>query len=265
MKRNSIFSAIKSIFSPGVIPAAPLAFIGAIPDPGSLNAMISSLALNGAGSAGNVNFTSTAGTTLTLSAVAEACILLTAGAAVTLTLDSAYNIGKLLPQPLGLGQTFRFRIATIALSTFATPTLSDTAVTLAGVTSGVAGAVREFLGSLTQVSTQVQLVPTPGTTLASLVQVGATNNYTVTLGTNANVPVVGNLVYLGVTAGTLPAGWYPINKVTSATSFVIAAPASTPAWTATAATVGNAATAPLTYSPLMAITGLFSVVGAVTA
>jgi hypothetical protein len=160
---------------------------------------------------------------------------------------------------------FGFRIATIAATTVATPTLSDTAVTLAGTTSCVATAVREYIGTLTQVTSTSGISTTSGTTFTSLTQVGSTNNYTVVLGTNTQVPTVGQLIFLNVTTGTLPSGWYPINKVTSATSFVIAAPASSAAWTATAATVGTATVAPATYSPLMTITGLMSVAGTVTA
>jgi hypothetical protein len=98
----------------------------------------------------------------------------------------------------------------------------------------------------------------------SLAHVGTTNNFTVTLGTNAIVPVVGQLIFLNVTAGTLPSGWYPINLVTNATSFVIATPPGT-VWTATAATVGTITVAPPTFSPLITITGMWSLVTATAA
>jgi hypothetical protein len=78
------------------------------------------------------------------------------------------------------------------------------------------------------------------------------------LGTNAISPTVGNAIYIGTTAGTLPAGWYPIVKVTSATSFVIATPPGT-VWTCTAATLNSSSVAPLTYSPLITITGLYTI------
>ena len=120
-------------------------------------------------------------------------------------------------------------------------------------------------------STTVGSTLTAGTTWTSLTQVGSTNNYTVALGTNAISPTVGNAIYLGVTAGTLPAGWYPINKVTSATSFVIAAPVSGSAWTATAVTLPGTATVPTSaytpglpglFSPLLTITGMMATVTA---
>lgn len=261
MKRSLLATLLGRLVCPGLIQAPTPTFTGSLVEPAAITALVN----NGASSAGNVNFSSSAAATLTLTALGEACQLLTNGGAVTVTLDSAYNIGQRLPQPLSVGQTFRFRIACNAVTAVATPTLSDTAVTLAGTTAVIANSVREYLGTVTQVSSAVQLVPTAGTTFTSIAQVGSTNNYTVTLGTNTVTPAVGTLVYLGVTTGTLPAGWYPINKVTSATSFVIAAPASGTAWTATAATVGTTATAPATYSPLITITGLFTITGTVTA
>ena len=110
---------------------------------------------------------------------------------------------------------------------------------------------------MTQATTTVGQQFTTGTTFTSLTQVGSTNLFTVVLGTNAITPTVGNLIYLSVSSGTLPSGWYPITKVNSATSIVIATGAGT-VWTATAATVGTSTVAPTTVSPLITITGLYA-------
>jgi hypothetical protein len=187
---------------------------------------------------------------------------LTLGGAVTVTLDSAFNIVNNLPQPATLGQKFQMQIVTNAATTVATPTLSDTAVTLVGTTAVLAASSRWYQGQITQLTTTVGMPTTAGTTFTSLTQVGTTNNFTVALGTNALVPVVGQLIFLNVTAGTLPSGWYPINLVTSAVSFVIATPPGT-VWTATAATVGTGVVAPATFSPLLSITGMWALVTAV--
>lgn len=267
MKRSLLSTLIRSLFFPGVlgaqIPAVSQA--GSIPDPASMAAAMTAIGTNAASVAGGVNYATTSGTSATLTSLGELLELLTAGSATTITLDSAYNICKTLPGPLAVGQNFSFRIATNAATTVATPTLSDTAVTLSGTTSCVANAVREYLGTITQVASSTGMATSPGTTFTSLTQVGSTNNYTVALGTNSLSPSVGQLIYLNVTSGTLPSGWYPINKVTSATSFVIAAPAAAAAWTATAATVGTGNPATPVYSPLVTIQGLMSVAGTVTA
>ena len=250
-----------SFISPKAIPSSTPVVIGSMLDYANLQTTLNQLAVNGASSAGNVQYSSVSGTTLTLTALAAASVLLTAGSAVTVTLDSAYNIGLRLPAPLSIGQQFTFEVTTAASTTVATPTLSDTAVTLAGTTAVLAAAKRNYLGQITQVYSTQGIALTAGSTFTSLTQVGSTNNYTVALGTNAISPTVGQLVYLGVSTGTLPAGWYPINKVTSATSFVIAAPVAATAWTATAATLNaSGATAPATYSPLITITGMYSTV-----
>lgn len=263
---SRIISTIRHLLMPDLgtqIPAVQ--FAGAMLDPVSQASALAAMGTNAQSVAGGVNFASSAGATATLTLLGGLLQLLTAGAAVTVTLDSAYNICKTLPQPLAVGQNFGFRIGTNAATTVATPTLSDTAVTLSGTTSCVANGVREYLGTITQVTSTSGMATSPGTTFTSLTQVGATNNYTVVLGTNTLAPAVGQLIFLNVTTGTLPSGWYPINKVTSATSFVIAAPTSSAAWTATAATVGSSTVAPATYSPLVTIQGLMSVAGTVTA
>lgn len=189
-----------------------------------------------------VNFQSTAGASLTISGFANLYQKLTNGGAVTVTLDSAYNIVNNLQNPFN-GESGAMSIFSSGAGTVATPTLSDTAVTLAGTTSISAGNTRVYQWQITQLATTNGAAMTAGTTFTSIAQVGSTNNFTVTLVTNAIVPVVGQVIFLGVTAGTLPPGWYPINKVTSATSFVIATPTGV-VWTATAATVPGTTTVP---------------------
>ena len=241
------------------IQASAILSIGAISDPSSGALNIAQIISNGASTAGGVNFVASAGASATVTNLGNALFQYTLGGAVTQTIDSAYNIGLSLPQPLSIGQKFTYQVMTNALTTIATPTLLDSAVTLAGTTSMVAAALRFYQGQVTQSTTTVGMQTTSGTTFTSLTQVGATNNFTVVLGTNAVVPTVGMLVNLTVTTGTLPSGWYSVNKVTSATSFVIATPPGT-VWTATAATVGSSTVAPATYSPLITITGLMSTV-----
>lgn len=261
---NRALKIFLSFISPKVIPTSTPVYIGAIPDPSSLNVILGQLIANGAPASGAVNYSSVSGTTLTLTVMAAAVVLLTAGSAVTVTIDSAYNIVNALPAPAAVGQKFTFDVVTAASTTVATPTLSDTAVTLAGTTAVLAAAKRSYQGVITQMNSTSGISLTAGSTFSSLTQVGSTNNYTVALGTNAISPTVGQLIYLAVTTGTLPSGWYPINKVTSATSFVIAAPVTGTAWTATAATLGaSGAVAPATYSPLVTITGMYSTVTAV--
>lgn len=242
---------------------------------------------------GGYPFVTTAATAITLTALGNLVERLTAAGAVTVTFDSAYNIVNTLAQsqpinslalvnqlpfanpqtqsnilnllpPLlpALGEVFSFNIVSTGAATVATPTLSDTAVTLAGTTSVLAGALRWYRAVITQLFSTVAATFTAGTTFTSLTEIGATNNYTLAVGTNTIVPVVGTLVFLNVTAGTLPSGWYPINAESSATSFVIAAPAGT-VWTMTAGTIGTATVAPLTYSPLITITGIMSTVTAI--
>lgn len=240
-----------------MIQAPALQVTGSLVDPGSLAANQVAVLANAQSVAGGVNFQASAATALTLSNLGGLLQQLTAGAAVTVTLDSAYNIVKNLPQPAALGQTFGFQMMTVAATTVATPTLLSTDVTLAGTTSMLASALRWYQGVITQLTTTAGMPTTAGTTFTSLTQVGTSNLFTVVLGTNALVPVVGTLIYLGGITGTLPAGWYPIVKVTSATSFVIATPLGQ-VWTATAATVGTATVAPATYAPLVTITGLMT-------
>jgi hypothetical protein len=248
----------------GIIQSPALQFTGAIPDQASLAANMNALILNGQSSAGGVNFVTSAAATALISTPGMLLLRLTNGGAVTVTIDSAYNLANNLPQPDTFGQKFQFQIVTNAATTVATPTLSDTAVTLSGTTAVLAASSRWYQGQITQLTSTTGIATTAGTTFVSLAQVGTTNNFTVTLGTNAIVPVVGQLIFLNVTAGTLPSGWYPINLVTNATSFVIATPPGT-VWTAAAATVGTITVAPPTFSPLITITGMWSLVTATAA
>jgi hypothetical protein len=242
---------------------AGLSFSGNIPDLGSLIQIVGQLQRQGMSVGGNPNFATSAGTTITLTNLGNLTQRLTAGSAVTVTLDYAYNIVAAMGDAAFRGQTFGFEITTNASTTVATPTLSDGAVTLAGTTTVLAAAKRNYLGQITQLTTTTGFVPDAGTTFTSIAQVGTTNAYTVTLGVNATVPTVGTAIYLGVTAGTLPPGWYPIVKVTSATSFVIATPVTGTAWTATAVTFGTTSTAPVTFNPLVTITGMYATATAV--
>jgi hypothetical protein len=262
MKVRKLLCLIASIFSPNVIQFNLPQGIGAIFDPTSLGIALAENAQNSQSSSGGVNFTASAAATITMTGFGNYLYQLTNGGAVTVTFDSAYNLVQQLSQPAGVGQKFTFNVQTNAGTTVATPTLSDTAVTLSGTTTVLAAAMRWYQGVINQVFTTTGSQWTAGTTFTSLTQVGTTNNYTVALGTNTISPTVGNLIFIGTTAGTLPAGWYPINKVTSATSFVIAAPAASTAWTATAANIGTSTTAPSTYSPLVTITGLMATVTA---
>lgn len=238
---------------PSVIPSN--LFDGSSPDVGALSNMLVGISKGGMSHQGRLIYNTASGTTATITALDCAWYVFTAGSATTVTVDSAYNIVGKMNNPY-VGMTFPFNISTNAATTIATPTLSDTAVTLAGTTSVTAAGLRFYAGQITQLTTTSGALMTAGTTFSSLTQVGSTNNYTVALGTNAISPTVGQAIYLNVTAGTLPSGWYPINKVTSATSFVIAAPPSSAAWTATAATVPGTAVAPNIYSPLVTIQGI---------
>lgn len=249
-----------NIFAAKIVQSNSPVFIGSIQDQSSVSTVLGQLIANSMSSAGGLLFATSAAATVTLTNFGKNLLSqFTNGGAVTVTLDSAYNIGLALPQPLSVGEQFSAMIQTNAATTIATPTLSDTAVTLAGTTSVLAAAIRWYQGTVTQVTTTVGQQFTAGTTFTSLTQVGTTNNFTVVVATNTVAPTVGNLIYLNGITGTLPAGWYSINKVTSATSFVIATPPGT-VWTATGAIVGTSTVAPTTYSPLITFTGLMATV-----
>ena len=255
-----------------------LVFDGALPDLGSLINAFAALTSGTANPGVGNQFSTSAAATITLTGTQGLVQRLTNGGAVTVTLDYAYNMVATIPFAYP-SQTWPFNIITNAGTTVATPTLSDTAVTLSGTTTVLAAAMRWYQAQITQLVTVTGTPVTAGTTFTSIAQVGTTNAFTVTLVTNALVPVVGNVIYLNVTAGTLPAGWYPIVKVTSATSFIIATPPGT-VWTATAATVpgtvvvpasqytlgyttGVAGTTAGVYSPLLTITGMMATVTAI--
>ena len=237
---------------------------GAVINNGAAFGLLSALSTNGSAAAGAINWNAQAGAAYTLTNIAGATLVLSQAGAVTLTLDYAYNVVNQMQGPY-MGQKFPLTIATYgAGGSVATPTLSDTAITLAGTTSLVATSLRFYQGTITQLTTTTAYVPISAT-WTSLAQVGSTNAFTVTLGANsAATPTVGTVIYLGTTAGTLPPGWYPIVKATSATSFVIATPPGT-VWTATAMTFSTVGTAPATYSPLITIQGMFSTVTAIIA
>lgn len=261
MKFNRLMCAIIGLIAPRLVSISAPPFIGALPDPQSLALALSQLSNGGQSSDGGVNFQASAGATLTISSFGNLLQQLTNGGAVTVTFDSAYNLVNNLTAPNAVGEKFTFNIQTNAGTTVATPTLLSTDVTLAGTTTVLAAAMRWYQGVITQIFTTIGATLTSGSTFTSITQIGTSNLFTVALATNAVVPVVGTAFYMGVTAGTLPAGWYPIVKVTSATSFVIATPLGT-VWTATAVTLVSNSVAPSTYAPLVTITGLMATVTA---
>lgn len=255
-----------------------MTFTGAIPDIGSLIAALNQLSNNGmfqgAGMVGQGNANTNATAAVTLTSLGSLNQSLTNGGAVVVTLDSAYNIVNALNSQAGfafLGQNFGFQIQTIAATTVATPTLLSTDVTLSGTTTVLAAAMRWYKGVITQMSTIIGAPMTAGTTFTSITQIGTSNLFTVALATNTLVPVVGTGFLLTGITGTLPNGWYPIVKVTSATSFVIATPLGT-VWTATAATVPGTTAIPSSafspglpglYAPLVTINGVMATATAV--
>jgi hypothetical protein len=268
------------------VPSAGLTFTGAIPDVSAVIGALNTLSVNGcfqgAGMVGQGNENTSASAALTLTGLSSLQQCLTNGGAVTITLDSAYNIvNNLSPLPgfYYLGMTFGFQIQTIAGTTVATPTLLSTDVTLTGTTTVLAAAMRWYKGTITQMVTVTGAPLTAGTTFTSITQIGTSNLFTLACATNTLVPVVGTAILLTGITGTLPPGWYPIVKVTSATSFVIATPIGT-VWTATAATMPGTTTVPASaynvnppngivgtttglYAPLVTINGVMATATAV--
>lgn len=234
-------------------------FNGGIPNSGALMGMVQALANNGAPQFGWVNYGTNSGSSVTLTNLAGLTQVVTTGGACTVTLDNAPNVVAAIPGPF-LGMKFPMTIVTNAATTIATPTVTNTGITLAGTTSVVAAGMRSYQGQITQLTTVAVNPLTSGTTFTSIAIIGSSNLYTLTLGTNAITTVVGNLIYLGVTAGTLPAGWYP-TYTAGTTTIVIALPPTGTAWTATAASMVQPA-APTTpvYAPLITLTGLWSTV-----
>jgi hypothetical protein len=234
---------------------------GGVLNIGAQVAFLNALQNNAAPSAANGNFQTSAAATITLTALGGLIQRLTNGGAVTVTLDNAPNIVNAMAGPL-LGMTFPMQILASGATTVATPTVTNTGVTLSGTTSVLAGALRWYQGQITQMFTSTVTGVTVGTTFTSITQIGTTNLYTLALGTNAVTSIVGNLIYVGVTAGTLPAGFYPTYSA-GTTSIVIALPPSGTAWTATAATMVAPTTVPSTYAPLITLTGTMATVTAV--
>lgn len=250
-----VLNDISLYLFPQVTQGTPFVSNGAQADVQSLGQLINQLMANSQSVAGGINVYTTASTAITLTNLGNSLYQFNAGTSAVITFDYAYNIANTLPKPLTVGESFTFAVQTTASTPIATPTLSDSAITLAGVNSVTTGSIRSYQGVLTQVNSQTTITFTPGTTFTSLTQVGTTNAFTLALGTNAVSPAIGNLVYIAVAAGTLPSGWYPVAKVTSATSFVIMTPLGTN-WTMTAGTVGGSPLVPPpTYSPLITITG----------
>jgi hypothetical protein len=269
-----MFKLIAAFFFPAIIGTNPatalnqnaftaanaMEFYGGIPNNGGLIGMIQALSTNGGPGAGVSNFQTSAAATITLTNLGALTQRLTNGGAVTVTLDNAPNIVASIAGPTN-GMRFPMVIITNAGTTVATPTVTNTGVTLAGTTTVLAAAARWYEGQITQLTTQTVTGVTAGTTFTSIAQIGSTNLYTLTLGTNAVTSVVGNLIYLGVTAGNLPPGFYP-TYTAGTTTIVIALPTSGTVWTATAATMVAPTVVPVTYAPLITLTGVMATVTA---
>lgn len=213
-------------------------------------------AFNNASSPGQTNFVTTAGATYTITNPQNLELMLTNGGAVTVTFDNAPNICRAIAGAYQ-GMTFSTFIAGTSGTTMAAPTVTNTGVTLSGTTTVTTGGFRKLSCQITQLSTTAVNPVTSGTTFTSITQIGSTNLYTLALGTNAITTTVGNLIYIGTTSGTLPAGWYPCYTA-GTTSIVVALPPNGTAWTCTAASMVQPA-APTTpvYAPLITATGMY--------
>jgi hypothetical protein len=233
--------------------AAGLEFNGALMNNGALVNSLQALS-NNANPA--LQYSTSAAATITITNLYNAVQRLTNGGAVTVTLDNAINVVNAIPGPF-LGQTFEFDIAVNAATTVAAPTVTNTGITLSGTTTVTTGGFRRYQGQITQLFSNTVTGVTAGTTFTSIAQIGTSNLYTLTLVTNAITSVVGNLIWIGVTAGTLPAGFYE-TMTAGTTTIVVALPINGTAWTATAATMTNAPTVvPQTYAPLITLTGMY--------
>jgi len=275
MKLNKIAASVRNYLSLGVgipIPALGSQFQidGNIIEPGSFLGVFNQI-VAAAVAADQVPFTTSAAASITLTALQNLELRLTNGGAVVVTLDSAYNIVNSLNGPF-VGQAFPFQIAATGATTVAAPTLTGSGVTLSGTTTVLAAAQRWYQGLVTQIATTSGAALTAGTTFTSLTQIGTTNRYTVVLGTNAIVPTVGQVIFINFTAGSLAgvSGWFPIDLVSSATSFVITIPGA--AATATAATLPGTTVVPVSqytpgmvgvFSPLLTVTGMYATATAV--
>ena len=255
------------------IQANSLEMNGGIMNDGALIAALQALANNAAPNSGSVNSQSSAAATITLTNLANLNLLLTNGGAVTVTLDNAFNVVNQIPGPLP-GMTFPARISCIAGTSVAAPTVTNTGITLAGTTTVSANSYRDYKGQITQLyagTNQIQPL-TSGTTFTSLAN-AATNTYTLTIAGNSIATTIGNIIYIGTTAGTLPPGWYMIVS-SSSTAPVIVAPPAAASWTCTAVAspVANAVSnmqqpvsASGVFAPLLTLTGLYMVTGTVVA
>jgi hypothetical protein len=237
---------------------------GGLLNNGGLVAALQAFANNAAPNAGSVNYATSSAASATLTNLAGLNQLFTNGGAVTVTLDNAPNVVSQIPGAFN-GMTFPVRISCIAATSVAAPTVTNTGITLSGTTTVSANSYRDYRGTITQLFSNTVQALTAGTTFTSITQISSTNLYTLALGTNAITTTVGSLIYLAVTAGTLPPGWYPIYSA-GTTSVVIALPPSGTAWTATAvSTMVQPTTAPLTYAPLITLTGMYMVTGTIVA
>lgn len=237
---------------------------GAMMDNGAIVGAFQALANNSAPNGGGCKFATSAATSITLTDIVGLTQRLTAGQACTVTIDNAPNILQTIPGAYN-GMTFPLTIVTNAATTVATPTVTTAGgsggITLSGTTAVLAASGRWYQGQITQLYSSTGYTLTSGTTFTSIAQIGSTNMYTLTIGTNAVTLAAGNLVYIGTTAGTLPAGWYPVyTTVAHATVIVIATPPSAAAWTCTAASMVQPTTVPSTLAPTITITGMYSTV-----
>src|SRR4051812_48901275 len=134
MKTKKLAAVLSSYFALGV--GGPLTGLpqlltvnGSAVDPAALISLLNQI--NAANTAADgINFQTSAGATITLTALQNLTQRLTNGGAVTVTLDSAYSIVNSIPNPF-VGQTFPMTIITNAATTVATPTLTGSGVTLA--------------------------------------------------------------------------------------------------------------------------------------
>lgn len=227
----------------------------------SLMGLLNSVLLAASPNAGLVNFSTSGAATITLTNMAGLTQMLTNGGAVTVTLDNSPNVVAQIPLPY-VGQTFPMTIAGNTGTTVAAPTVTNTGITLSGTTTVTTGGQRFYRGQITQLYTQVVQALTAASTFTSLTQIGSTNLYTVAMATNAITTTVGSLLYIGTTAGNLPAGFYPIYSA-GTTSVVVALPTSGTVWTATAATLIPPTVVPLTLAPLITLTGMYGMAAGV--
>ena len=100
--KPSLLTSLLRRLSPNIVQTPLTGYIGIVPDIGALQTNLGLLALNGQSAAGGVNFSTSAAASLTLTQLGNVVQRFTVGSAMTLTLDSAYNIAKFLPLPLAM-------------------------------------------------------------------------------------------------------------------------------------------------------------------